>query len=704
MTRKILVTAALPYANGSIHLGHALEHIQVDVFVRAHRLLGNDALFMCADDTHGTPIEANARKQGITPQELVARSYEEHVRDFRDIMVHHDHYGSTNNDTNRVLAELFFHRAKEAGRIFVKDVEQMFDEKEKRFLPDRFIKGTCPKCKSPDQYGDSCEKCGSTYEPRDLIEPRSAFSGERPVLRTSKHYFYDLPKTEGPLRAWLDNPGSLQPDVRNFAEAWLKDGLKPWDISRDGPYFGFRIPGEEDKYFYVWLDAPIGYVSATEEWCRKNGRSSDEFWAKDSTAEVYHFIGKDILYFHILFWPALLHDAGFRKPTSVHAHGMLTANGEKLSKSRGTFINVRTYLNHLPPELFRYYLCSKFSARVEDLDLNFEDFIGRVNGELVNNLSNLFSRTVQIVHSKLGGKIPRLSDVTDTVARDRVLAFEMDGLREVAELFTQREYAQAIRKVLDLSDYVNKYIQDSAPWAQLKTDEKKAAETLSVALNAGKLVAVALQPVLPAFSDKVGRMFQVHSGDALWEPTLARDGHADLGGDAVYGPFVRLFDRIEKKVVDAMVEEAKPPEERGAAAAPVAPAAAEAKAEKKEDKKKKAPVSDEPPPECTYDDFAKLDLRVGLITAAKPVEGSDKLLQLTVDVGPKGIRNVFAGIKASYTPERLVGRKVLVLANLAPRKMKFGVSEAMVLAADVGDLCAVLLPDSTDAQPGARIR
>ncbi|MBI5496689.1 MAG: methionine--tRNA ligase [Deltaproteobacteria bacterium] len=701
MSKRILVTAALPYANGPIHLGHMLEHTQVDVFVRGHRLAGNDAIFLCADDTHGTAIEVNAAKRGITPEELVRQSAEQHVRDFKDFLVHHDHYGSTNSDTNRRWAETFYEKARAAGHIFQKDVEQMFDHKAGRFLPDRYIKGTCPVCKSPDQYGDSCEKCGRTYDPRDLIDPKSVLTGEKPVSRNSIHYFYDLPKNEAPLRAWLDSAGSVQGEVRNFAETWLKEGLKPWDISRDGPYFGFRIPGEKDKYFYVWLDAPIGYVSATDEWCARSGRKLEEFWGKDSTAELYHFIGKDILYFHILFWPALLHDAGFRKPDAVHAHGMLTANGEKLSKSRGTFINARTYLDQLPPELFRYYLCSKFSPRLEDLDLNFDDFIGRVNGELVNNLTNLFSRSMQIVTGKLGGRIPRLADVTDAAARDVVLAFERDGLPEVGRLYTEREYGLAIRKVLDLSDYVNKYIQDKAPWALLKTDPAAAAQVLSIALNAGKLVAVAMHPVLPRFADLVARMFKLHDGPGEWRPLIARDGKADLGGETEYGPFVRLFERVEKKHIESLV--AATHAEAGAAPPVTTPtttaAAAAPPKKKKEEKKGEA----EPPALIGIEDFGKLDLRVGLVKEANLVEGADKLLRLTVDLGPLGMKNVFAGIRKSYAPADMVGKRVVVLANLAPRQMKFGLSEAMVLAADDGELCRVIQP-AGDVAPGNKVR
>jgi methionyl-tRNA synthetase len=702
MSKRILVTAALPYANGPVHLGHLLEHTQVDVFVRAHRMLGHDTIFLCADDTHGTPVEVNARKKGITPEQLVAQSYDEHVKDFKDFHIHHDHYGSTNSDTNRRYAEKFYAAAKAAGHIFSKDVEQMYDEKEQRFLPDRFVKGTCPFCATPDQYGDSCEKCGKTYDPTQLKDPKSALSGTTPVMKSSRNLFYDLPQLAGTLEAWLERPGSLQEEVRNFGRTWLKDGLQPWGISREGPYFGFEIPGEPNKFFYVWLDAPIGYVSATDEWCSKHNRHVQDYWKADSDAEVYHFIGKDILYFHILFWPALLHDVGYRKPNAVHAHGMLTANGEKLSKSRGTFINARTYLNHLPPELFRYYLCSKFSPRVEDLDLNFDDFIGRVNGELVNNLTNLFSRSLQIVHGKLEGKIPPLSTVEDAAARDVVLKFQNEVLPHIGQLYTQREYALAIRKVLDLTDYVNKYIQDQAPWAALKDNPKKAAEILSVALNAGKLAAVAMHPVLPRFCGMVAIMLKLHDGaPELWRPTLQRDGKADLGGDTVYGPFTRLFDRVEKKTVEALVEASKV--EGGGGGSP-APAEAPAKVEgKKEDKKKEKPKDAEPPAQIGIDDFGKLDLRVGLVKDAALVEGADKLLRLTVDLGPLGTRNVFAGIRKSYAPADIVGKRVVVLANLAPRTMKFGVSEAMVLAADDGDLCRIIQPQ-TDVPLGSKVR
>ena len=623
MSQKILVTAALPYANGPVHLGHLLEHTQVDVFVRAHRMVGNDAVFLCADDTHGTPIEVNARKQGITPEELIARSYEEHVSAFRDFMIKHDHYGSTNSEENRKFAELFYERAKAAGQIFKKDIDQMFCEKDGRFLPDRFIKGICPKCKTPDQYGDSCEKCMTTYSPTDLVEPQCVLCGTRPVMKKSTSLFYDLPKQIDAVKAWLNVEGHVQKETRNFIDAWLND-LKPWDVSREGPYFGFKIPGEENKYFYVWMDAPIGYVSTTEQWCKKTGRSFDAYWGPDAKdTKVIHFIGKDIMYFHVLFWPAQLTSARLRLPDAVYVHGMLTADGVKLSKSRGTFINARTYLNHLPAECLRYYLCTKFSSSVDDIDLNFEDFLGKVNGDLVNNFSNLFSRAIPFVHSKLDGKIPTIQQISDEAARNTVLAFEKDMPR-LMDLYLAREYGEVIRRVLDLTNYANKYIQDQKPWDQLKTDPKKAAETFSVALNAGKLIAVILNPVLPKWSDTVARDLKLHSGDALWEPLLSRDGKADLGGEGkTYGPFTRLFERMEKKQIDALIEATRL--EAGVKAAE--PPKTEPK---KAEKKKEAPPPVEPPKEISMEDFGKLDLRVGLVKEAKLVDGADKLLQLTV--------------------------------------------------------------------------
>ncbi|MEW5849004.1 MAG: methionine--tRNA ligase [Myxococcota bacterium] len=697
MAERILITAALPYANGSAHLGHLLEQIQVDVFTRGHRLMGHDAVFLCADDTHGTPIEVNARKQGITPEQLVARSYEEHVSAFRDFLVRHDHYSSTNSDENRKYAELFFNRAKAKGLVFTKDVEQMYCEKDARFLPDRFIRGTCPRCKAPDQYGDSCEVCGATYQPTELLEPKCAICGTRPVVKPSSQYFFDLPKLEAAVGAWTEVPEHLQPEIRNFVNAWFKDGLRPWDISRSAPYFGFKIPGEADKYFYVWMDAPIGYVSTTEQYTQKASRRFEDYWNPTAgDVKIYHFIGKDIVYFHTLFWPALLTAAELRLPDGVFVHGMLTADGTKLSKSRGTFINARTYLNHLPPELLRYYFCTKLTAGVDDLDLSFDDFIGRVNGDLVNNIANLYSRAVKVVHDKLDGKIPRLADVRDTAARDRVLAFEREVLPEIGRAYNQRDYHVVVRRVLELTDFANKYIQDQKPWDQVKNDPKLGAETLSVALNAGKLVAVALQPILPKFADTVARMLKLHSGDALWEPTIARDGKADLGGETQYGPYIRLFDRIDRKQVDAIIEDSK--KEAGVTAAPAEPAKTEEKKEKKE--KKKEPAG--PPPVITIDDFGKVDLRVGLVTEASLVEGADKLLRLTVDLGELGTRNIFAGIRKAYSPEQMKGKRVIVVANLAPRQMKFGVSEGMVLAAEDGGALFAITPDGT-CKPGSKV-
>jgi methionyl-tRNA synthetase len=702
MADRILITAALPYANGSIHLGHLLEHIQVDVFTRGQRLCGHDAVFLCADDTHGTPIEVNARKQGIAPEELVARSFREHVADFRDFLIDHAHYGSTNSAENQKYAELFYNRLKAAGRVFTRDVEQMYCEHDGRFLPDRFIRGTCPRCKAPDQYGDTCEACSSTHEPTDLLEPQCSLCGGRPVLRSSTHYFFDLPGMGPALRSWLDAPGSLQPDVRNFVETWYREGLKAWDISRDGPYFGFKIPGEENKYFYVWLDAPIGYVSTTEQFCGLSGRSFEDYWSPQAQGtRIYHFVGKDIIYFHALFWPAMLMAAEMRLPNALYVHGMLTVDGTKMSKSRGTFINARTYLNHLPPELLRWYVCTKLSGRVEDVDINLDDFMGRCNADLVNNIVNLCSRAIPFVHGKLGGEVAPLSGVADAAAVARLRSFEQEGLPAVGEAYGQREYGAVTRRVLELTDFANKYMQDNRPWDQLKQDRGLAMQTLSVALNAVKLAAVALQPILPAMTDALARMLHLHDGDKPWAPTLERDGRADLGGEAQrYGPFTRLLERVERASLDAVLDET-----RGGAPA-VRPAEPVAKAGKqpKQPKAEKKPA--EPPPplaQVGLEDFQRLDLRVGLVVEAEVVEGADKLVKLRVDLGDLGVKQVFAGIRKAYAPEQLKGRRVVVLANLAPRTMKFGVSEAMVLAAESAGGLHVLAPDG-EPPTGSKVR
>ena len=669
MTRKLLVTSALPYANASIHIGHLVEYLQTDIWVRFHKTMGDECFYFCADDTHGTPVMISAKNQGITPEELIGRVQGQHFKDLTDFQITFDNYYSTHSEENRQFSETIYTRANEKGSIIKKEIQQAYDEQEKIWLPDRFIKGTCPRCKAADQYGDSCDSCGAHYQPTEMINPVSAVSGNPPVLKESTHYFFRLSDYEQGLKE-LFAKGYVQKSVQNKLDEWFAAGLKDWDISRDGPYFGFKIPGEDDKYFYVWLDAPIGYMASAKNYCDRNGLDFEKVW-NGGEYEIYHFIGKDIMYFHALFWPALLMSAGMRLPDKLFVHGFLTVNGQKMSKSKGTFVMARTYLNHLDPQHLRYYYASKLSGDVGDIELNTEDFVNRVNSDLVGKLANLASRSGPMLTGKLDGTLGTLDE------KGRALVDELVAAKnEIIDNYENLNYAAVIRKIAALADVCNKYVEDNAPWSLVKTDPEAARTVLTAILNATKVLTVYLKPVLPEFARKIEQFLAV---DAL---TFA-DVEGTLENQKI-NEFVRLIERVEMEKVEAMIEESKQQAPQ--------PKAAEPK-----------PVLAEPlEAECEFEDFMKVDLRIARVAKASAVEGADKLLQLELDLG--GVtKNVFAGIAKAYKPEDLEGRLVMCVANLKPRKMRFGVSEGMVCAAGPGGEEVFLLSPDTGAQPGQRV-
>lgn len=674
--RTILVTSALPYANGSLHLGHILEAIQTDIWVRFQNMRGNQCHYVCADDAHGTAIMLKAKEQGISSEALIAQVQKEHEQDFAGFLINFDNFYSTHSEENRHYSELIYKRLRDNQHIEVREIEQLFDPEKEMFLADRFIKGTCPKCKTDDQYGDNCEACGSTYSPRDLINPYSTISGAKPIIKKSEHYFFTLPKLAEFLKQWT-RAGHLQEQVANKMQEWLDSGLQAWDISRDAPYFGFEIPDAPGKYFYVWLDAPVGYMASFQNLCDRKGLNFDEFWAKDSKAELYHFIGKDIINFHALFWPAMLHSAEFRTPTGVFAHGFLTVNGQKMSKSRGTFINAKSYLEHLDPEYLRYYFACKLNAQVDDLDLNFEDFIQRVNADLVNKLVNIASRCARFIEKGHNGVLSERLDAPE-------LWQEAVGISsKVAELYEKREYGKAMREIMHIADLANKYIDEKAPWALAKQEgkEQEVHDICSMGINLFRLLMIYLSPVLPN-TRLASEAFLADtldwSSDAI-EPLLAHKIEA----------FKPLMKRVEQKHIDALLQSNA---DDKAAAKP-------AKTKKKKEKAGPNALA----AEIDFDDFAKVDLRIAKIIKADYVEGADKLLCLQLDVGELGQRQVFSGIRAAYEPERLNGKLTVLVANLKPRQMKFGLSEGMVLAAGPGGKDLWLLEPHDGAQPGMRI-
>ncbi|AZL72623.1 methionine--tRNA ligase [Pseudomonas oryziphila] len=675
--RQILVTSALPYANGSIHLGHMLEYIQTDMWVRFQKLRGNQCIYVCADDAHGSAIMLRAEKEGITPEQLIANVQAEHSGDFADFLVDFDNFHSTHSEENRELSGMIYSRLRDAGHIATRSVTQYFDPEKGMFLADRFIKGTCPKCAAEDQYGDNCEKCGATYAPTELKNPKSAISGATPVLRDSQHFFFKLPDFQAMLQQWTRS-GTLQDAVANKLAEWLDSGLQEWDISRDAPYFGFEIPGEPGKYFYVWLDAPIGYMASFKNLCaRRPELDFDAFWSEGSKAELYHFIGKDIVNFHALFWPAMLEGSGFRKPTAVNVHGYLTVNGAKMSKSRGTFIKARTYLDHLQPEYLRYYYAAKLGRGVDDLDLNLEDFVQKVNSDLVGKVVNIASRCAGFIHKGNDGVM-----VAGDAAPELTEAF-LAAAPSIAEAYEGRDFARAMREIMALADRANAWIADKAPWALAKQEGKQdeVQAICAQGINLFRQLVIFLKPVLPLLAADAEAFLNV--APLAWNDHLSRLENHKLN------PFKALMSRIEPAKVEAMVAASKEDLLASQAQAPAG-----------NGELTKDPLS----AEIEFDTFAAVDLRVALIVKAESVEGADKLLRLTLDIGDEQ-RNVFSGIKSAYPdPSKLEGRLTMMVANLKPRKMRFGISEGMVMAAGPGGEEIYLLSPDSGAKPGQRIK
>jgi methionyl-tRNA synthetase len=664
--RKILVTSALPYANGSIHIGHLVEYIQTDIWVRFQKLRGNECYYVCADDAHGTPIMVRAQKDGITPEALIARYQAEHQTDFADFAIEFDNYYSTHSAENQHYSNLIYQGLKAGGHIEHQTIRQFYDPVKEMFLPDRFIRGECPKCHAQDQYGDSCENCHATYNPTDLINPVSAISGATPIEKESEHLFVSLSDFEPMLKAWIGS-GALQTAVQHKLNEWFESGLQPWNISRDAPYFGFEIPDQPNKYFYVWLDAPIGYIASFKNLCDRENIDFQSFFSQDSEAELYHFIGKDIQYFHCLFWPAMLTAGSFRKPTAVFVHGFLKVDGEKMSKSRGTFINARTYLNHLQPEYLRYYFSAKLGQGVEDVDLNLEDFLNRVNADLVGKFVNIASRCVKFITKYFQGKLA--SELLEPALYQSFI----DAGESIAQYYENREYNKAVRDIMALADRANQYIEEHKPWIAVKQEgqEAQVQGVCTQGLNLFRVLMGYLAPILPLLTKKVEDFL---AAPITWqpEPLLAH----------TINTFKPLMLRVEKKDIDAMIEASKQS----------LPAA-------------KPAASIEPIRESIdYDTFSKIDLRIARILKAEQVDGAQKLLRLTLDVGEEKPRHVFAGIKDAYTPEQLTGRLTVMVANLAPRQMRFGVSEGMVLAAGPGKKDIFILSPDEGAQPGMRVK
>ena len=687
---RTLVTPALPYANGDIHLGHMVEHIQVNTYVRALRMAGDEVLCVCGADSHGAPIEIAATEKGQAPEQYVEDIRRRQEQTFVRFGCAFDGgYGSTHTAENERHAGRIFEALQAAGNIVSREVEQLQDPTDGRFLADRFVKGTCPKCGADDQYGDSCEQCGSTYRATELLNPRSRFTGATPVLGKSAHYFVRLEPYADRLRSFLARPGVLHDSLRNFLQRWFDDGLKDWDVSRDGPYFGFKIPGEDNKYFYVWLDAPIGYISLTERALKDKAVHANPFyggrqltattweeWWRDPSTRIEHFIGKDILYFHTLFWPAMLMATGETLPSAVHVHGMLTVNGVKMSKSRGTFLNADPFADVVDPQALRYFFAAKTTAEPQDIDLNLEDLVNRVNADVVNNIVNLISRTVPLLHKYAAGKPSALAtDLSDLVDDVR------DADQKAEQLYRALDFAGVVRSVIELGNKANKVLQDQAPWELVKNEPEKARQILSTTLWVGKTCIALLKPVLPMIADKVEQMLGL-------APFTFRNAADPLPADVAIRPYERLFERLDGKVVQGLIK-------------PSAEGAVTPTAEKKPEKKaKEKPKEEAPPSEISIDEFLKVDLRAGKVLSASAVEGSDKLIAVKLSLGPLGERDIFAGLRPHVAPEGLIGRTVVVVANLAPRKMKFGMSFGMMLAA--GDVPVPLFIDG--ATPGDRVR
>jgi len=680
--RQIVVTSALPYANGPIHIGHMLEYVQTDIWVRFQKMRGHECIYVCADDAHGTPIMLRAKAEGITPEVLIDKMNREHLLDFTDFGIDFDNFYSTHSPENKAFAEEIYLKLKSAGHIRTQVISQAYDPKAEMFLPDRFIKGECPSCGTADQYGDNCESCGATYAPTDLKNAISVVTGETPIEKDSEQYFFKLSDFEDMLKTWT-RAGHIQKEIANKMDEWLEDGLRDWDISRNAPYWGFEIPDAPGKYFYVWLDAPIGYMASFKNWCDKNNTNFDDYWKLDSNTELHHFIGKDIARFHTLFWPAMLEGAGYRKPTAVYCHGFLTVDGQKMSKSRGTFIMARTYLEHLNPEYLRYYFAAKLSSGVDDIDLNLEDFSARVNSDLVGKVVNIASRCAGFINKSFGARLS--TSIGDNKLSEQALAVA----DSIATAYENREYSRAMREIMALADKANQFIDEKQPWVIIKDIERQAEvhQTCTIGINCFRQLIILLKPVLPKVAEQAEAFLNV---DPLeWD---------DLGNDLLDHPinkFKPLMTRIDKVLIERMVESSKE-------------AAVEEKkltAQSLSDTKLSSTESTSIEPianEINYDDFAKLDLRVAHIIDVKAVEKSNKLLQLTLDIGSE-TRNVFAGISSAYEPDQLIGKQVIMVANLAPRKMRFGISEGMVLCAGSDDDGLFVLHPDNGAKPGMRV-
>ncbi|MCO6427393.1 methionine--tRNA ligase [Nitrosomonas communis] len=705
-TRKILVTSALPYANGSIHLGHLVEYIQTDIWVRFQKMQGHTVYYVCADDTHGTPIMLRAEKEGMTPEALIARVHGEHLRDFTGFHVDFDNYYSTHSPETRQYSEMIYHKLKAAGLIKVRAIEQLYDPVKNMFLPDRFVKGECPKCGAKDQYGDSCEACGAAYAPTELKNPYSAVSGATPVKKASEHFFFSLSDSRCAdfLRRWTHEANHLQAEAANKMHEWLGEAgenkLSDWDISRDAPYFGFEIPGESGKYFYVWLDAPIGYMGSFKNLCAQRGIDFDEFWQKESTTELYHFIGKDILYFHALFWPAMLENSGYRTPTQIFAHGFLTVNGEKMSKSRGTFITAESYLQQqLNPEWLRYYYAAKLNGTLEDIDLNLEDFTARVNSDLVGKYINIASRCAGFISKRFNGKLVAGEDyhLLQQMIDERFASWQ-PGIIEKA--YEERDFSAAVRHIMKRADEVNELIHELAPWEIAKdaARDQELHRVCSLGIQLFYLLSCYLKPILPATAERIAYFLNCQS--LRWPEQKAGQALSSLllpAGHTI-NAYQHLMTRIDPKQIDALIEANK----QTIAPTPDSHSRVRhAEAQQHIQQHAITPIAET----ITIDDFSKIDLRIARVINAEHVEGADKLLKLTLDIGTEQ-RTVFAGIKSAYDPEKLKGRLTVMVANLAPRKMKFGLSEGMVLAASDGSSGGglyILTPDD-GAQPGMRVK
>jgi methionyl-tRNA synthetase len=671
--RKILVTSALPYANGSIHLGHLVEYIQTDIWARFQRLQEHSCYYVCADDAHGTPIMLRARQDGIEPEQLIATMQQEHETDFADFLIEFDNYYSTHSEENRKLASDIYIKLRDRGHIATRTISQSYDPEAEMFLPDRFIKGTCPKCGTEDQYGDNCEACGSTYAPTELINPVSAISGATPIEKDSEQYFFKLSDFADMLQQWI-HAGHVQPEIANKLDEWFEEGLQDWDISRNAPYWGFEIPDAPGKFFYVWLDAPIGYMASFRNLCDREGIDFDEYWHSESDTELYHFIGKDIARFHTLFWPAVLHGSGYRKPSAVYCHGFLTVNGQKMSKSRGTFIKARTYLDNLKPEYLRYYYAAKLSSGVDDIDLNLDDFMQRVNSDLVGKVVNIASRCAGFINKRFDNRL------SDNLPEPGLYDELVTAGESIADGFDKREYSRAVREIMALADKANVYIDNNKPWLLIKEqgNEAEVQAICTQGINLFRALMTYLKPILPDTALKSEEFLNNElSWSGLHKPLLAH----------TINKFKPLMTRIEKEQIEAMVEQSTEHLEQMEASTAASGTLAT------------DPIGEQ----IQFDDFARIDLRVAKIIKAEHVEGADKLLQLTLDIGGE-TRMVFAGIKSAYEPELLEGRLTVMVANLAPRKMRFGVSEGMVLAAGPGGRDLFILSPDDGAQPGMKVK